>query len=107
MKRLLFTCALMALVPGCITGETGSRTVIGNHFALPKLSTPSGDVEIMVYESTEGASVTTRKDSRVEISYSNHYTNTVLGVWNKRGEMVLTVKVEPLQTTTEEPCSEK
>ncbi len=97
LAALAILAALCAsCLTGCISGETGSRTVVGNHYAMPTLSTPSGEIEMTVYESTEGASILTRKDCLVEIQYDNVYTNSVLGVLNKQGRMSLAVKVEPL-----------
>ncbi len=86
---LIFLCA------GCVT-EQGSRTVVGNHYSLPTLSSVNDEFDLKIYESTEGAVVTTRKNSLVEITYCNVYTNSICGVWDKVGEMKLAVRVEPL-----------
>ena len=94
---ILALATLMYVCSGCVMGETGSLTVVGNHSALPKLSMPGNEVEVMIYESIEGASVMTRKDSRVEISYSNVFTNSIFGVWDKTGTMALGVRVDPLE----------
>ncbi len=94
---LFFATLLISVCAGCVNADTGSRTVIGNHYALPKVSTTGGEVEFNLYESTEGAVVTTRKDLRVAITYSNAYTNSILGVWEKFGKMTLEVEVEPLE----------
>jgi len=84
------------LVCGCSSPDCGSKTIVGNHYALPKLSNDTSNTDIEVYESTEGAVVYTRKDSKVEIEYKNVYTNHILGVWNKVGSMILKVVIEPL-----------
>ncbi len=98
---LLFATLIVAVCTGCVNADTGSRTVIGNHYALPKLSTTGSEVECQIYESTEGATVATRKDSRVAITYANAYTNNILGLWEKVGKMTLAVEVEPLQVAPE------
>ncbi len=97
---LLMIAAILATLVGCIT-EQGSRTVVGNHFALPTFSSVNDEIDCKIYESVEGAVVTTRKNSLVEISYSNTYTNNVCGVWDKVGAMMLSVKIEPLSDTAE------
>lgn len=97
LKSLLLALSLFCL-GGCIHGDTGSRTVVGNHFALPKLATADGNAEIEIYESTEGAVVTTRKDCAVKITYANAYTNSVFGLWQKQGTMSLEVAIEPTET---------
>ncbi len=102
LSGLLFILFLSVCCGGCMNSDTGSRTVIGNHYALPKLSTTGGEVEFNLYESTEGAVVTTRKDSRVAITYANAYTNNILGLWEKVGRMTLAVEVEPLAVGSEE-----
>ena len=95
MFRRLAIAALAICALGCKSTDCGSRTVVGNHTALPKLSSDASDLDIEVYESTEGAMVYTRKDCNVKIAYTNIYTNTVLGVWHKYGTMVLGVEIEP------------
>ncbi len=105
-----FVCALIACVwllglcSGCIT-EQGSRTVVGNHFALPTFSSAGDEIDCKIYESVEGAVVTTRKNCLVEIAYLNSYTNNICGVWDKVGEMKLTVKVEPLSDSSASSAS--
>lgn len=94
--------AIAVWTSGCRSADCGSRTVVGNHTALPKLSSDASDLDVEVYESTEGAAVYTRKDSRVEITFTNNYTNTILGIWDRRGMMVLGVIIEPTQG--EAPC---
>lgn len=106
MVSLLFS--LCSLCGGCRTADCGSRTVVGSHTALPKLSSDASDLDVEVYESTEGAVVYTRKDSRVEIAYTNVYTNTLLGVWDRCGVMVLGVIIEPTEAAAplaDAPCA--
>lgn len=91
-----FGILLLIVCTGCTIGETGSRTIVGSHFALPKFASTGGEVECQIYESTEGATVVTRKDSRVKVVYSNIYTNIYFGIMNKAGKMTLDVEVEPL-----------
>lgn len=93
--------AVANLLCGCATADCGSKTVVGNHTAYPKLSSDASDLDIEVYESTEGAMVYTRKDSRVEIAYSNIYTNSLFGIWNRHGTMVLGVTIEPVEVAAE------
>lgn len=95
--------ALMIYAAGCRSADCGSRTVVGNRTVLPKLSSDASDLDVEVYESTEGAVVYTRKDSRVEIAYSNIYTNTILGVWERYGTMMLGVTIEPTEGGREDP----
>lgn len=96
--------ALSTMLAGCMGENVGSRTIVGNHYALPKLSNESTNTEFEIYESTEGAVVYTRRDSKVTIDFSNCYTNTILGIWDKAGTMRLTVGIEPLAVdTTESP----
>ena len=97
MKKLAITLALAACALGCKSTECGSRTVVGNHTALPKLSSDASDLDVEVYESTEGAVVYTRKDSHVEIAFTNNYTNTILGIWERRGAMTLGVTIAPCE----------
>ena len=93
--------ALMIYASGCRSADCGSRTIVGNRTVLPKLSSDASDLDVEVYESTEGAVVYTRKDSRVEIAYTNIYTNTILGVWDRWGTMLLNVTIEPTESESE------
>ena len=97
MKKLATALAIAACALGCRSTDCGSKTVVGNHTALPKLSSDASDLDIEVYESTEGAVVYTRKDSHVEIAYTNNYTNTILGIWERRGAMTLGVTIAPCE----------
>ncbi len=102
--RVWLVGVALAVCGGCITGETGSRTVVGSHFALPEFSSASGEVSCRIFDSVEGATVATRKDSRVKVVYTNVYTNAYLGIMTTRGAMTLDVEVEPLQV---EPIQEE
>ena len=107
---LILACILLIahLLGGCATADCGSKTIVGNHFALPKVSNATSDTDIEVYESTEGAVVYTRKDSRVEIEYGNAYTNSIaFGLWGKTGSMALKVAIEPLDCSGAEATVEK
>lgn len=95
MKKAAIIAAA-ALLAGCISENLGSKTIVGNHYALPKLSNESSNTEFEVYESTEGALIVTRRDSKVTIDFSNSYTNTIFGIWDKSGTMKLSVGIEPL-----------
>jgi len=100
--------AIAVWTSGCRSADCGSRTVVGNRTVLPKLSSDASDLDVEVYESTEGAVVYTRKDSRVEIAYTNNYTNKILGVWDRWGTMLLNVTIEPTECEREsEPEGEK
>ena len=92
----LFVIVLLC-ASGCKSADCGSKTVVGNHTALPKLSSDASDLDVEVYESTEGAVVYTRKDSHVEIAFTNNYTNTILGIWERRGAMTLGVTIAPCE----------
>lgn len=93
--------AIAVWTSGCRSADCGSRTVVGNRTVLPKLSSDASDLDVEVYESTEGAVVYTRKDSRVEIAYTNIYTNKILGVWDRWGTMLLNVTIEPTECESE------
>lgn len=108
LSFLVSLLAISLLLGGCTSPDCGSKTIVGNHYALPKVSNDTSDTDIEVYESTEGAVVYTRKDSRVEIEYSNAYTNSVAyGLWGKVGNMALKVAIEPLDCGGGEGESEK
>lgn len=85
-----------AYLCGCMSENMGSKTIVGNHYALPKLSNEASNTDFEVYESTEGAIIATRRDSKVTIGFSNSYTNSIFGIWDKSGTMNLTVDIEPL-----------
>ena len=92
-----------ALLAGCRSSEcTGSRTVVGEQFALPELSDSSDSVSLRVYESVKGAKVWTAKDCNVRIAYTNAYTNTYFGVFESRDYMTLTVEIEPCEVAPPE-----
>ena len=97
-KLLIATIALLLLV-GCTSSYTGSRTIVGEQFALPELSDSSDSVSLRVYESVKGAKVWTAKDCNVEIVYTNAYTNTYFGIVEMRDYMTLKVRIEPTETT--------
>ena len=102
----LFVVVLLC-ASGCKSADCGSKTVVGNHTAYPKLSSDASDLDVEVYESTEGAVVYTRKDSHVEIAYTNVYTNTILGVWERRGAMTLGVTIAPCETVAESAAEQE
>ena len=106
LMALVLFFTVVALTSGCYSPDCGSKTVVGNHYSLPKLSSDSTDFDFEIYESTEGAVVYTRKDSRVGIIFSNVYTNSIFGVWNKIGLMTLAVEIEPLATEGEGAAEE-
>ena len=100
-----------ALLAGCTSEYTGSRTVVGEQTALPELSDSSDSVSVRVYESVKGAKVWTAKDCNVRIAYTNAYTNTYFGILESRDYMTLTVEIEPCEvapledrTTTTATC---
>ncbi len=107
LLAFIFGAITLVFCAGCITGETGSRTVVGNHYALPTISSINDEFDLKIYESTEGAVVTTRKNSLVEITYANTYTNSIFGVWDKVGAMNLAVKIEPLSEAQSEESTTK
>lgn len=92
----------MALLAGCTSEYTGSRTVVGEQFALPELSDSSDSVSLRVYESVKGAKVWTAKDCNVTIAYTNAYTNTYFGILESRDFMTLSVKIEPCEVAPRE-----
>ena len=102
----LFVVVLLC-ASGCRSADCGSKTVVGNHTAYPKLSSDASDLDIEVYESTEGAMVYTRKDSQVEIAFTNNYTNTILGIWERRGAMTLGVTIAPCETVAESAAEQE
>ena len=105
LLALLGFFALVALTSGCYSTDCGSKTIVGNHYSLPKLSSDATDFDFEIYQSTEGAVVYTRKDSLVKIDYYNVYTNHVFGIWDKVGEMKPAVEIEPLEVgAAVSPC---
>lgn len=102
MKRLMML-AMMAIISGCVTEYTGSRTVVGEQTALPEISDASDSLAVRVYESVKGAKVWTAKDCRVTINYSNAYTNTYFGIVETQDAMRLDVTIEPLDISTAQP----
>ena len=84
-----------ALLAGCASENTGSRTIVGRQTALPELSDSSDSVSLRIYESVEGAKVWTAKDCNVHIAYTNDHHKTYFGVLESRGHMMLNVKIEP------------
>ena len=86
-----------ALLAGCSSEYTGSRTVVGEQSALPELSDSSDSVSLRVYESVKGAKVWTAKDCNVTIAYTNAYTNTYFGIVESRDYMTLNVEIEPCE----------
>ena len=86
-----------ALLAGCSSEYTGSRTVVGEQTALPELSDSSDSVSLRVYESVKGAKVWTAKDCNVTIAYTNAYTNTYFGIVESRDYMTLNVEIEPCE----------
>ena len=113
LMTLLASLALLACVicfgSGCYSTDCGSKTIVGNHCSLPKLSSDATDFDFEIYQSTEGAVVYTRKDSLVKIDYYNTYTNHIFGIWDRVGEMKLAVEIEPLEVggaATVEPCEQ-
>lgn len=106
MKRIAIIAAIAAALVGCYSENMGSKTIVGNHYSLPKLSDEATSTDFEIYESTEGAVVVTRRGSKVGITYENTYTNHILGVWTKVGHMELGVEIEPLaEETAPEPCT--
>ena len=102
----LAIAALVLLCGGCATSQDcGSKTIVGDYTALPRLSSDAADTDIEVYRSIQGASVYTRKDSRVVIDYTNAYTNTLFGLWDKIGAMTLRVTIEPTEAGGEEEAT--
>ena len=101
LMTLLASLALLVCVicfgSGCYSTDCGSKTIVGNHYSLPKLASDATDFDFEIYQSTEGAVVYTRKDSLVTIDYYNAYTNHIFGIWDRAGEMKLAVEIEPLE----------
>lgn len=96
MAVAILTTALLA---GCASKNTGSRTIVGSHISLPELSDSSDSVSLRIYDAVEGAKVWTAKDCNVQIAYTNDYTKTYFGVLESRGHMTLGVKIEPCDMT--------
>lgn len=94
---MLAALCAMCILCGCYSADCGSKTVVGNHYSLPKISSDATNFDFEIYESTEGAVVYTRRDSLVRIDFSNVYTNRIFGIWNKFGVMNLSVEIEPLE----------
>ena len=101
MKKLLIVILAALLLGGCTNPNTGSRTVVGDHMALPELSDSADSVSLRVYESVKGAKVWTAKDCNVVINYTNAYTNTYFGVVESRDSMTLSVEIEPCESAAD------
>ena len=97
MKKIITLISLGILsifICGCT--NTGSSTVVGEHFALPELSDAGDNVSVKVYESVKGARVWTAKDCNVTINYNCTTTNSYCGVIETKSNMSLDVIIEPL-----------
>lgn len=112
MNDLRNSCGMLgailaaALLAGCTSEYTGSRTVVGEQTALPELSDSSDSVSLRVYESVKGAKVWTAKDCNVTIAYTNAYTNSYFSIFETRDSMTLAVKIEPCEVSpTAEDCA--
>lgn len=104
---LILAAAIAFLTGGCWSESMGSKTIVGNHKALPKISNDTSNTDVEVYESTEGAVVYTRRDCEVEIAYSNVYTNSIMfGAWESFGNMNLGVKIVPMDVSGASDTSE-
>lgn len=101
-RKLLCAILAAALLAGCASEYTGSRTVVGEQMALPELSDSSDSVSLRVYESVKGAKVWTAKDCNVYITYTNAYTNSYFGILESRDHMTLKVKIEPTEVAPQE-----
>lgn len=93
--RLLCAVLASAVLAGCMSEYTGSRTIVGEHMSLPELSDGSDSVSLRIYESVNGAKVWTAKDCNVKIAYTNAYTNTYFGIIQRQDSMMLSVRIEP------------
>lgn len=94
--------ALALTMSGCISANSGSRTVVGEQMALPEISDSSDSVSVRVYESVKGAKVWTAKNCKVTINYKNDYHNVYFGAFDFTDTMNLSVCVEPDAENTEE-----
>lgn len=94
---VLVAILAVAILAGCASENTGSRTIVGEQMALPELSDSADSVSLRIYESVKGAKVWTAKDCNVSINYTNAYTNTYFGILESRDYMTLKVKIEPCE----------
>ena len=91
--------ALLSAAIGCKTDENHGLTIIvGDHFALPKITQDSTNTEIEIYESTKGAVVKCRKDCAVTVTYDMACTNSFALLYDSKSAMKLSVHAEPLST---------
>ena len=89
--------AVLCLLGGCMSENTGSSTIVGEQIALPEITDSSDSIAVRVYESIEGARVWTARDSKVSIYYENVYTNDYMGMFTTRKSMQLYAEIEPLE----------
>ena len=105
MKKMFAFFCICAVLVGCTTKYTGSRTLVGEQLAMPELSDSADTVSLRVYESVKGAKVWTAKDSRVSIKYANAYTNNYFGLVESQNNMKLDVLIEPKAGDADTDCA--
>lgn len=90
--------AFVILCGGC--RNTGTYAVVGDLDAPVDISDGSDTINVRALFSLRGAKVWSAKDSRVEMNYTNNYTNAYLfGMVETKGRQDFGVKVVP---TTDE-----
>lgn len=101
MSGVVLVCATLAvlLTQGCrsIVGEhTGSSIIAGEHLMLPEVSSVSDTYSFRVLRTLKGMWVWTGKDYKIELEYTNSYTNKYLGMIETRDSMSMKATLIPL-----------
>ena len=94
----ILTMAMLFLVSLLFCGcrNTGTYAVVGELDAPVDISDGSDTINVRALFSLTGAKVWSAKNSRVEMTYTNCYTNAYLfGMVEKRGKQDFGVKVDP------------
>ena len=91
----------LALCGGC--KNAGTYAVVGELDAPVDISDGSDTINVRALFSLTGAKVWSARNSRVEMTYTNSYTNAYFGIVEKRGVQRFGVKVLP---TTDEAEAE-
>lgn len=94
--------AFVILCGGC--RNTGTYAVVGELDAPVDISDGSDTINVRALFSLTGAKVWSARNSRVEMTYTNSYTNAYFGIVEKRGVQRFGVKVLP---TTDEAEAEE
>lgn len=99
MAILVLAGIAVCFAGGCrsIVGEhTGSSVIVGNHLMLPEVSSVSDTYSFRLLRTLKGMWVWTGKDYRIELEYTNAYTNKYLGMIETRDFMSMKATLIPM-----------